>query len=741
MIWTMSALAAVPGAGWWNEAPRVSVESETTGMRWTPPAGPVQMESHRNGSNWELNFTSKAKRTGYTVRIEFPVLRRGMRIFTPSERGTMEVDAYPSYRGVEYGHNSWTDGRSWVLPLVSVMDPKTDRALTIALEPGANIPHLEIGWSDAHRLVFELRHRGIGGGTDSPLRLLFYEHAADYRAALAAYSKAFPAYFEPVVRRRDGEGAFYYHHIQNHPDFDEMQAQRVRMIWSSFWFTHLGEFLPAEREWAPYTYAKQWKLGEMMSDQRIGTFIGEMQAHGVATYAYFNVNEYGGAGGKAGNAEAAAQLLKERFANALMHNEKGANIPTWEGAMAMNPSPKYALWPVLEEQVKRHLDRLPGIAGFIIDRLDWSSHQDWAHQDGLSMDGARGFENMAPPVAAAVQNVCRLAHQAGKRVFVNQFYRIEVLKDTDGVCHENDYLPGIAYLAPLKPISAWHLRARYNGDLLLFEAQMKRRLHWALFPQMIAHSFEISQQKPNEHAADMLELYAPLFDTLMGKRQVLDPHVVEASGANDVNLFVNADGNFVVPLISRVRFLSRGNTATEIVHLRLRERGIRWAHLYRLGEAPERVNISGTGGVAELSFAGHGTASVVVLGRGAEPPLGHERVRRSIPAGAAPAETEAKAGELRIEGESVGVPGRIEVLADGRPVGWLEDTSANLPIGAATPRRIELRGGDEGNWFVVSRIRVGGREWNANAGRSGRGTLTGSQWYELSPAHSGRAAE
>ena len=77
------------------------------------------------------------------------------------------------------------------------------------------------------------------------------------------------------------------------------------------------------------------------------------------------------------------------------------------------------------------------------------------------MVGDRPAENMAGPVAEAVQSVCRLAHEAGKRVFVNQFYRVEVLRDVDGYCHENDYVPALAYLAPYRPVSAWHMRAEY----------------------------------------------------------------------------------------------------------------------------------------------------------------------------------------------------------------------------------------------------------------------------------------
>jgi hypothetical protein len=486
----------------------------------------------------------------------------------------------------------------------------------VALPAGAEIPHFQVEWIGGRVLRLALAHRGMGGGKPSALRVLFYGHPADYRAALKAYSSDFPEYFEPALPRGRAEGAFWYHHIHAHPDFAEMARQRVRYMWSSFWFTWLGEYLPDAAEWEPYTYARWWKLGERMSDAKINAFIGRMREHGVGVYAYFNVTEYGGAGGATGDAAEAARLLQEKFADALVKDERDRAIPTWEGAMAMNPRRGLSLWPVLEEQVRRHLRRLPGIEGFVIDRLDWASRYDYGHDDGVTMIGDRPAENLAAPVGEAVRAVCRLAHEAGKRVFVNQFYRVEVLRDVDGYCHENDYVPALAYLAPYRPVSAWHMRANYESGLLDFEKQLKLRLQFAVFPQMIAHEFPISQQKPNAGAADMLELYAPLFDTLLGKRQVLEPHCVEATGDNDVNLFLNGAGEYVAPLTSRTRHRSLGATGAEAVTVTLRvaDAGkLKSARVYSADGPACDAAVSAGRGTATVRVARHRTASVVVV--------------------------------------------------------------------------------------------------------------------------------
>lgn len=190
-----------------------------------------------------------------------------------------------------------------------------------------------------------------------------------------------------------------------------------------------------------------------------------------------------------------------------------------------------------------------------------------------------------------------------------------MLRDVDGYCHENDYVPALAYLAPYRPVSAWEMRKDYQGDLLEFEKQMKLRLQFAVFPQMIAHEFPISQQKPNPRAADLLELYAPLFDPLMGKRQVLLPHCVAATGQNDVNLFVNGAGAYVVPLTSRLRHRSRGADQWEevTVSVQIPDAGEIRSVEVRSADGPSyHATVSASAGKAAIRVARHGTASVLV---------------------------------------------------------------------------------------------------------------------------------
>ena len=306
-----------------------------------------------------------------------------------------------------------------------------------------------------------------------------------------------------------------------------------------------------------------------------------------------------------------------------------------------------------------------------------------------------------------------------------------MLRDVDGYCHETDLVRGLGYLAPFRPASSWHLLKKYDKDLLQFEGQLKRRLQFALFPQMIAHQFPISQQTHNAHAADLLELYAPLFSTLDGKQQVLLPHCVSVSGANDVNLFVNRAGNYVAPVTSRVRFLSRRTPAVEPIHVRLSvpdAAGLAWAYVVSADGPPYWARFQHSGEFVDIVIDRHATSSMVVVGRGQQPalpPIDVERLQgvrdRLFPPpdataagiGTRPAIDGIQAATLIVEGVNLGEPGTVSALVDGKPLGVLKNGVNSFPLELAKekqlpadPPRIQLAGGDEGTWFLPERARL-----------------------------------
>ncbi len=689
----------------------------------------------------ELRVSRNVSPCEHELVVDLPILNRSLELFTPTELGGIELGRMPTGTGTPYGRMAWEDGACWVLPLVSAMDKRADAALTVALPPEPSVPHLVVEWQDATRLRLRMARRGLGAGADINVRLLFYTHRADYRSALRAYSDDFPAYFRPGLPRGPYEGTFWYHHIHDQPPPDEVARQDARFVWSSFWFTHLGNYLPDGPTWEPYTFANWWALRKPMDDATIRRYSADLSLRGIGVFAYFNVTEFGGRGGAGGGTDEAVKLLRERFADALMKDQNGAPIPTWEGAMAMSAAPGLSLFPFLQDQVARHLRRLPELAGFCIDRLDWASTLDYGHDDGRTMVGRRHAADMADAVSAGVQEVVGQSHAAGKRVYVNQFYRLEPLKDVDGYCHENDYLLGLNWLSPFRPVSAWHKSTTYAADPLRFEAEMKRRLLWAVFPQMVSRKFPISQQAASEHGAEVVEAYAPLFATLRGMSQSLDAHCVRVSGANSANLFVAPGGRWAAPVVSRATFrCADGGMPTTSPRLSIRCAGasaIRWGRLIAIRRPPVMLRPIHRPGGVDFVLPGFTDAAVVEAGSDAGTAVAAASPSRPRSTKQQPglrlAPIAATRATLVVWGSHVGARSGSAWLCAGGSSVRLADGANPLVIpcrGKPAPAVpiIAIRTHDDGSWFVpaAAEMRVQGADgqwhrvarWNPDAASS-----------------------
>ena len=209
-----------------------------------------------------------------------------------------------------------------------------------------------------------------------------------------------------------------------------------------------------------------------------------------------------------------------------------------------------------------------------------------------------------------------------------------------------------------------------------------------------------------------------------------------------MNLFVNRAGDYVAPVTSRARFLSRRKTAVESVVLRLRVPNageLAWAYVISADGPPYWVAVQHASDTAEITIDRHGTSSMVVVGRGTRPSLPSIDVDRlagvrdrlfPVPdstvakAGTRPYSAVAKAGTrptlggiqsatLLVDGVHLGEPGTVSVVVDGKPLGTLKDGANSFPLQLAeekqlpaNPPRIHLVAADEGTWFTPEEARL-----------------------------------
>ena len=79
--------------------------------------GAQRWSSTPSGIAWDLEFDGDGPRVGHEIILDLPILRENSQIFTPSNRGIIDVAPRPNYKPPEYAHFGMFDGTSYVLPL------------------------------------------------------------------------------------------------------------------------------------------------------------------------------------------------------------------------------------------------------------------------------------------------------------------------------------------------------------------------------------------------------------------------------------------------------------------------------------------------------------------------------------------------------------------------------------------------------------------------------------------------
>ena len=549
-----------------------------------------------DGLAWDLVLRRSGPPAGHDVAIELPILAVDRSVFTPSEHGEMEVRAYPTWAPVEYGHVGWGDGRYWVLPLASVLDRAAGRGLTIALartghplprdlverRSGPPPPAREPGpWgrdAGGSSSIPPPARRGLAGCAARLLGAVPRVLPPGAPAGPPGGRVLVPPHPRPSGLRRNGtaECAIPLGKLLVHA------PGRVPAGRGGVASVHVRPVVEARRD----DDGRADPVGSSRSPRPRPPDPRLLQPHRVRRRR-----------GTAGTGDAAARLLRDRFATSLVLDAAGSPISDLGGGgrRELQPGPSLSLraLSIRSSVTSRGSPSFDGFCG--IDRLDWASALDHGHSDGVTMVGARPSSASRRRSRSASRRSAGSRTRPGSASTSTSSSGSRSSGTSTGTPTSTTSRGGSGTCSPFGRPRRHH-QVPYGGDLLAFEAQLKTRLQFAVFPRMVARAFPISQQAPDPEAADLLEAHAPLFAVLHGKEQVLLTRCVEVDGPNDASLFTVPGRRWVAPITSRIRFVSRAGAPAEPIRLRVRAPGTdaaRWAHVRvrqvgRLGNARSR---------------------------------------------------------------------------------------------------------------------------------------------------------
>jgi hypothetical protein len=497
------------------------------------------------------------------------------------------------------------------IPMVSILESKDDKGLSIIMNPREDILDLTMKVSDNGAISFSRLFNRISA--DNVLKFSFdiVTHEADWRGGLRWMSSAYPEYFNPPNPAADamaGTGGY----SDSDVDFDiaKMKKMAFSVNWrASFDFPYMGMFIP------PVESNETWTRfgGSPTSVADMQAYAGKMKNLGFHVLSYFNVTEFGAKmkyppdpvsiTDESELWKSANDFLAVKLNGALLHvpqrvpqeqlgfygkTRQGGAYFTWEDGVVMDcGEPVYKEF--LLDQAQKHIKLIPSSDGICIDRLDWLRMYNEERDDGISWYVDRPARSLVTSWKNLMKDLSPLMHKNNKVIFVNNHdKRIDFLKDIDGIFDEFTYagvpLNLTAFLCINKPALGWtadNKPIKSEGCDNFFQ----KYLYLGVYP-MAPFPGNDHSIHPDDWTDKQYLDYGPLLSLMRGKKWALEPHCVEVTeGAAKVNLF-KVDKGYVIPVV----FGKTGKEVTVIVRNVAGLKNVRCSAVYPGSEDVIKLN-------------------------------------------------------------------------------------------------------------------------------------------------------
>jgi hypothetical protein len=472
------------------------------------------------------------------------------------------------------------------IPMVSILESKTDKGLSIILNPREDILDLTMKVSEKGEISFCRLFNRISGENTLKFSFDIVIHEADWRGGLRWMSSAYPEYFNPANPSADamaGTGGY----SDSDVDFDmaKMKKMAFSVNWrASFDFPYMGMFIP------PVESNETWTRfgGRPTSVANMQSYAQKMKNLGFHVLSYFNVTEFGAkmkyppdpvsAIDESELWKSANDFLSVKLDGALLHvpqrvpqeqlgfygkTRQGGAYFTWEDGVVMDcGEPVYKEF--LLNQAQKHIELIPSSEGICIDRLDWLRMYNEDRDDGISWYVDRPARSLVTSWKDLMKDLSPLMHKNNKVIFVNNHdKRLDFLKDVDGIFDEFTYagvpLNLTAFLCINRPALGWtadNKPIKNEGCDSFFQ----KYLYLGVYP-MAPFPGNDHSIHPDEWTDRQYLDYGPLLSMMRGKKWVLEPHCVEVvEGSAKVNLF-KVEKGYVIPVV----FGDAGKSVTVIV--------------------------------------------------------------------------------------------------------------------------------------------------------------------------------
>lgn len=619
-----------------GENPTVTFLRRFAGAQWRLREN---FRAEEDAIHWEVELLldEGAAERGIAVRqlVPWPTAPWGWRVWSANFN-------FPSYTHnvaglhLEYGDVCF----GTTIPAVTVYDPAKGVGLAVAKPFGLPVPRMQFCFSDYRSDGMTVQSDLIGLRKDKPLNVavMLRFHEGCFRPTLAWLLDKYPDYFlpqSPGVRKIEGGSTFGPPQITEE---DALQLAEAGVNWYEIHHSmpYFGEYCPEFDEWGDGTrggkqYLLDGKPGHLI-DGKPTTYevinnCGKLLAkHDIGSLLYFQV---------AGDAQ--LPVMEEKFPESLARDEHGNYFPTCPESVLINSDPSLPFGRDMERQINVLLDRYPDVSGIFVDQACYNA-TDCAHDDGLTMYKNKPAYRLRFCFDKHFPHLCRRLREAGKFIYSNGPYDVELQKNFDGNMAEST--PTVAgtmqYMHIAKPLIFFTYYKDEMDVEEMFQQCLLAGASWAVW-KPTTHSWFVQKDLTKEQK-EVFARYVPLCRRLLGRKILLEPNPlsfpkrrsgvhagdgIEVTIGSDRNPFCDweifraENGNIIIPLVSRRKSSLESNGFSLDLRISLRIKDApRVSRAYVVGvdysgELPVEMKLEH--GQLLLTVPQHGVASLIIL--------------------------------------------------------------------------------------------------------------------------------